>query len=56
MQVIDMSKLNRYLLSIENLISMYKDGLIDAKDYQKAELFWQRNIVSKRFLYIVRMT
>ena len=34
-----MSKLNRYLLSIENLKAMYKDGLIDAKDYQKAESF-----------------
>lgn len=48
MQVIDMSKLNRYLLSIENLISMYKDGLIDAKDYQKAELFLAKKYCIKK--------
>ena len=48
MQVIDMSKLNRYLLSIENLKAMYKDGLIDAKDYQKAESFLAKKYCIKK--------
>lgn len=43
-----MSKLNRYLLSIENLKAMYKDGLIDAKDYQKAESFLTKKYCIKK--------
>lgn len=43
-----MSKLNRYLLSIENLKAMYKDGLIDAKDYQKAESFLAKKYCIKK--------
>ena len=43
-----MSKLERYLLSIENLKTMYKNDLIDAKDYQKAESFLTKKYCIKK--------
>ena len=50
------TNIDQYHSSLAVVKSMFAKGLIDEKDYKKAESYLAKNIVSKKVVFIVLMT